>query len=76
MFADNIRLSGAADRPEEWNNIQMDLHKLEEQYQGNLMRFNKANCKMLQILKYSMAGDSLNYFIALTLIYNTNFKHF
>lgn len=76
MFADNIRLRGAADRPEEWNNIQMPLHKVEEWSHSNLMRFNQANCKMLQILNYSTAGDSLNYFMALTLIYNNNFKYF
>lgn len=58
------------------NNTQMDLHKLEEWSHGNLTRFNKANCKMLLILKYRTAGASLNYFIALTLICNTNFKYY
>ncbi|KAJ7410691.1 rna-directed dna polymerase from mobile element jockey-like [Pitangus sulphuratus] len=48
-FADNTKLSGAVDTPEEWNVIQRDLDKLKKSTHGNLMRFNKINSKALHL---------------------------
>jgi len=47
--ADNIQLSGAVDTPEGLDAIQSDMHKLEKWACVNLMRMNKAKCKVLHM---------------------------
>ena len=46
-FADDTKLSGVHEITEERDAIQWDMNKLENRAHENLIRFNKAECKML-----------------------------
>jgi len=47
--ADDTKLSGAVVAPEAWSVIQRDLDKLKKWDCVNVMRFNKAKCKILHV---------------------------
>jgi len=64
-FADNTKLCGVVDTLEEGDAIQKDLDRLERWTCMNLMKFNKAKCKVLHVgqgnlkHKYRLGGEWL-----------------
>ena len=48
-FADDTKLGGVANIPEERTTIQRDLDRLEERAIDNKMNFNQEKCKVLHL---------------------------
>ena len=62
-FTNNTKLCGAVDTLEGRDVIQRDLDRLERWARANLMKFNKAKCKVLHVdqgkpkHKYRLGGE-------------------